>query len=245
MSFSYALVVTSCGRFDLLARTLESLKAHADIAPAQVIVTEDSGDERARSIVEALYPGAEVIVNRPQLGQMASIDLAYSKVAHPYIFHCEDDWQFLRSGFIAQSLRLLETLPDVSMIGLRDRSLLNPLVRKSPTVEIAGVSCWLYDPSLHPEYFSYSFNPGLRRTKDARALGPFLPLGGEADVSYHFKRKGFRMAALAEPAVTHIGDDRHVDDPTQHKRARSLVSRLGNSLRKRIKRIKRRLSPDS
>lgn len=243
MSVSYALVVTSCGRFDLLARSLESLRAQADIAPAQVIVTEDSGDERAHDIVEAIYPGAEVIVNRPHLGQMASIDLAYSKVAHPFIFHCEDDWQFLRSGFIGESARLLETLPDVSMIGLRDRAILNPLVRKSPTVEIAGVSCWLYDPSLHPEYFSYSFNPGLRRTSDARAIGPFKPLGGEADVSYHFKRKGFRMAGLAVPAVTHIGDDRHIDDPTQHKRARTLFSRLQNSARKRVKRLKRRFAP--
>jgi hypothetical protein len=98
------------------------------------------------------------------------------------------------------------------------------------------------DPSLHPEYFSYAFNPGLRRMKDYHAIGPFAPLGHEEDVSYHFKRAGFRLANLEDPAVKHIGDDRHVRDPTQRPRAKTVWSRLKRSVNKRIKRWRRALS---
>ena len=96
-----------------------------------------------------------------------------------------------------------------------------------------------FDPGLHPEYFSYSFNPGLRRTADARRFMPFQPRGAEEDMSYAFKQAGFRMATLAEPAVRHIGDDRHVDDPTQRQKANTLGQRLARSVRKRVKRLRR------
>ncbi|MBK6807259.1 MAG: hypothetical protein IPG84_21505 [Betaproteobacteria bacterium] len=45
----------------------------------------------------------ELIVNDPPVGQMTSIDRAYALVDTPYVFHCEDDWRFFRSGFVEES----------------------------------------------------------------------------------------------------------------------------------------------
>jgi|CXWL01.1.fsa_nt_gi hypothetical protein len=238
----YSVVVTSCGRFDLLRHTLQSLKDNLDQPPNAWIIIEDSGDERVRSVTAELGLDAEIILNRPQLGQMKSIDKAYAQVKTPYAFHCEDDWEFFRGGFIGESFAILEARPDVSIVCLRPRSEQNKLVRDAPSETVEGVRMFTLDPSLHPEYFSYAFNPGLRRMADYHAIGPFAPLGHEEDVSYHFKRAGFRLANLEAPAVKHIGDDRHVLDPTQPKRAKSVWARLRRSVKKRLKRLRRALA---
>ena len=238
----FTVVVTSCGRFDLLRETLNSLLAHIDAPPAAIVVIEDSGDERVRDAVAGLSPPVEVVLNQPQLGQMRSIDKAYAYVKTPYAFHCEDDWLFIRGGFIAESFLILNNRPDVSTVGLRPREELNPLVRQAPKLVLGGVEYFIYDPSRHPEYFSYSFNPGLRRMSDIHALGPFAPLGHEADVSYAFKKAGFRLANVEQPAVTHMGDGRHVPDPTQPKRATSPWERFKRSVNKRLKRLRRVLN---
>jgi glycosyltransferase involved in cell wall biosynthesis len=237
----FTIVVTSCGRFDLLAQTLASLLAQLDQPARRILVIEDSGDSGVAAAVADLGAPVEVLVNQPQLGQMQSIDKAYATITTPYVFHCEDDWEFLRPGFIAESLAILNARADVSMVGLRPRGELNPLVRESAVERLGEIAYFALDPSLHPEYFSYSFNPGLRRMSDARAIGPFARLGHEGDVSYAFKRAGFRIANLEIPAVRHIGDGRHVDDPAQAKKARTPWQKLKRSFDKRVKRLKRAL----
>ena len=235
----YTLVVTSCGRFDLLETTLRSFYSHVDVAPQELIVVEDSADERVRDVVDALGVSARTLVNGSRLGQMQSIDRAYAQVGTPLIFHCEDDWLFTRGGFVRESAAVLQAFSDVSMVGLRPRAELNPLVRKSPVEQLDGIAFFRLDPKLHPEYFSHSFNPGLRRQADYARLGPYAPLGHEPDVSYAFKQAGFRIANLEIPAVQHIGSGRHIDDPMHVPRARNPIQRLERSIRKRVKRLRR------
>src|SRR5450830_1702387 len=93
------LVVTSCGRFDLLKRTLETFDLFNTADIREVFITEDSGDEAVRlAIPEHWRSHCKFLINRPKLGQLASIDLAYESVKTPYIFHCEDDWRFIARG---------------------------------------------------------------------------------------------------------------------------------------------------
>ena len=235
----YTVVLTSCGRFDLLHETLSSFYRHVDFAPHELIVVEDSADDRVRRVVDSFGVAARTLVNAVQLGQMRSIDRAYAQVTTPLIFHCEDDWLFTRGGFIRESATVLQTYGDVSMVGLRPRQELNPLVRDSPVEHLHATAYFRMDPKLHPEYFSYSFNPGLRRLADYTRLGPFEPIGGEGDVSYAFKTAGFRIANLEIPAVRHIGSGRHVHDPAQTARPQNTIQRLQRSMRKRLKRLRR------
>lgn len=239
VQISYTVVITSCRRFDLLRQTIKTLIPQLDVPAARWIVIEDSEDRSVEQAVKGLGVDIDVIVNGTQLGQMRSIDRAYSEVTTPWIFHCEDDWEFFRSGFIAESHAILEAFPKVSMVGLRPRSELNPLVRKLPTQKLGDVDFFMFDPSLHPEYFSYSFNPGLRRLSDYKLHGPFAAIGPEHDVSYAFKKAGYNIANLEAPAVRHIGDGRHVHDPTQREKAKSIGAKLARSIRKRVKRLMR------
>ncbi|MCI4665802.1 MAG: glycosyltransferase family 2 protein [Neomegalonema sp.] len=248
LSDPFSVVLTSCNRFTLLRETVASLLAHLDEKPEAFIVIEDSGLEEVRTALAPLEPALgkpfEIIINAEQLGQMRAIDKAYRHVRTPLVFHCEDDWEFFRTGFLRESRRVLAARPDVSMVGLRPRSEFNPRVRETAEISLddghgAPFGYLPFDPRKHPEYFSYSFNPGLRRLADFKRFQPVARLGKEEDVSYYFKRAGFRMANLAEPAVRHLGDGAHVDDPDSKKKAKTLPQRLSRSIQKRIKRVRR------
>src|SRR5688572_3336543 len=99
MDSPITFVLTSCGRFDLLEQTLSSFLTHNTAPISRYIIVEDSADPAVLSIVARLGGGIEVLVNDPPIGQLAAIDRAYALVSTPYIFHCQDDWLFFRSGF--------------------------------------------------------------------------------------------------------------------------------------------------
>ena len=241
----YTVAVTSCGRHDLLRRTLRSLVATLDLPPREIVVFEDGGDPGARAAAEGLDAPIRVILAEGRLGQMRAIDRLYAEIGTPWAFHCEDDWEFTRTGYVAESHAVLAARPEVSTVSLRPIGELNPLIRDTPETVAGGVRCHLLDPARHPEYFSYTFNPGLRRLSDLHALGPLAAIGGEADVSLAFKRRGFRYAVLAEPAVRHVGWERHVDDPAGLSRPRTPWARWARSARKRVRRLRRRFSDDA
>ena len=175
----YTVVITSCGRFDLLERTLRSLQPHLEGPLDSVLVIEDSGNPAVEDVVKSVVSDARVMVNERQLGQLASIDRAYQTVRTPCIFHCEDDWQFTGGGFLEDSYQLLQEFLHLSLISLRPRSEINKLLRPSPRESFRGIDYFQAKPTLHPEYFGYSFNPGLRRLSDYQRIGPFASFRGE------------------------------------------------------------------
>lgn len=239
----YSIVITSCGRFDLLERTLASLSHYLDGQLESVIVIEDSGDSAVIDVVQSVIPDAHVIVNDRHLGQYASIDKAYSHVRTPYIFHCQDDWLFTRGGFLEDSYQLLRGIPELSLISLRPRTELNRLVKSVPRRQLGTIEYFQADSGSHPEYFGYSFNPGLRRMSDYDRIGPFASFSGERQISYCFKKLGYTMGYLEKACVTHIGDERHVIDTKTYRRSRNLGERLMRSVRIRVDRLHRKLFP--
>lgn len=216
------LVVTSCGRFDLLKLTLESFD-HYNTAPIrEVFITEDSGDDAVHDAIPECWKGhCRVFVNRPKLGQLASIDLAYGHVATPYIFHCEDDWEFYRPGFVEDSRAVLEVSPQLLQVWLRnyiyDLSVHSPYILLGERQLIAGVPCY---PLLSekPEWQSFSLNPGLRRHSDYLRCAPFASYSGEKALSKRYAELGLTAVALEGDAVLHTGFGNHVELPEERVR---------------------------
>ncbi len=114
---TYTLVITSCGRHDLLRRTFESFRAAVDQGPRETIIIEDSAAERPEWLPRH---NVRWISNGAQRGQIFSIDKAYAEVKTPYIFHCEDDWFFHDTGFAAQSIEILEKHLEILQVALRE-----------------------------------------------------------------------------------------------------------------------------
>src|ERR1700733_11803851 len=95
------VVVTSCNRHDLLARTLESFRVHeTEGRVARILVAED-GDADPGPVCARF--GAEYFCTGARVGQIKLIDQAYALVTTPLIFHLEDDWKFYRAGFMQKS----------------------------------------------------------------------------------------------------------------------------------------------
>ena len=78
----YTVAVTSCGRFDLLERTLGSLLPRLEGPVAKLVITEDSGDPAVHDVIRRFSGGGlkfEVLVNERPLGLIRSIDRLYSR----------------------------------------------------------------------------------------------------------------------------------------------------------------------
>ncbi len=210
----YCVVLTSCGRFDLLRRTVQTFLQFADIPPEKFVVVEDSGDGNVRAALAGLRAPFEFVVNNRRLGQAASIDKGYARVTTPFVFHCEDDWEFFRPGFVAESFALLNALPQASAVMLRGRDE-NRRLRKLPAEETNGVRFFLARPKMHRRFFGYGYNPGLRRMEDYNRVAPLAKIGSEGEVSFVFSRLGFVTAHLEIPAVCHLGWGRSIPDPSQ------------------------------
>lgn len=217
-SSDITLVITSCGRFDLLKRTLESLDKYIEYPIMKVIITEDSGSSDVHlTIPEQWKLHTDVIINDVKLGQLASIDKAYELVKTSYIFHCEDDWEFYRTNFISDSLKILTTYPEVDVVRLRsyyyDIAPHYPFHFLGEREVVGSIPFYKLD-STDPLWRGFSFNPGLRRLADYKKVAPYARFEssskGESGISIEFHNLNMRTVLLENDACAHIGYGNHV-----------------------------------
>jgi hypothetical protein len=216
------VVVTSCNRHDLLARTLESFRAReTEGRVARILVAEDGSADPAA--VCARF-GAEHFHTGTRVGQVRLIDQAYARVDTPFIFHLEDDWEFTRPGFMEKSRAFLEADPKILLVWLRawNDTSGHPLSRAAPDKSYGQMAfdysdCWN----------GFTFSPGLRRLSDYQLLGgsyeklpktmfikaanPAAALPVEVEASMAYRRLGYRAMILDEGGyIRHIGETQHV-----------------------------------
>lgn len=220
-----SVVVTSCGRQDLLERTLDSFFHYNTYPIREVIVIEDGDGARNRPLV-AKYQDRPIrwLATGTQRGQIAAIDAAYAEVDTEYIFHCEDDWQFIGSGFIEESLAILRSNDEILQVWIRalDDTNGHPVLDYSFTV--GDVPYQILQPVGY-YWHGFSFNPGLRRRSEYRLIGQYggvdpegskRSLDVESAIGTFYRDRGFVAAILADGAgegyVRHIGEDRHVPE---------------------------------
>jgi hypothetical protein len=215
------VVITACGRPDLLAQTIDSFTEYNDYPVAQYIITEDSGNPRINEKVRSRTEHLPIVWIEPRhrVGQIQSIDRAYAHVTTPYIFHLEEDWQFYRPGFLLQSKQVLETDPKVCNVWIREPGDRNghpcEATKRGPGALQYAYMTLGYKKVWH----GFTFNPGLRRLSEYQKIGPYAklahfdpanPAAAEAQVGNAYFRAGMRGATLLQGYVKHIGGGRHV-----------------------------------
>lgn len=227
------LVITSCGRFDLLKNTLNSFFEFNTYPIKKAIITEDSGDKAVYSAIPEKYKtNIDIIINKPKLGQIRSIDKAYSLVDTDYIFHCEDDWDFYRNNFIEDSIKVLETNKNAYQVWLR--SYYYDIKRDYPFHTLgdkftAENVTYFRLLSSNEKWQGFSFNPGLRRKSDYLKIkggySSFLDENTgasivESTISKYMKDNKMYAAILENDAVAHTGYDQHIADQNELKKKR-------------------------
>ena len=221
------VVLTSCNRLDLLKTTLSSFFSCNTYPISEFIIIEDSGKILEKDILvcipEQFQESVRIMINEVPLGQLASIDRAYSEIKTKYVFHCEDDWLFYRVGFIEDSMKVLENDHNILSVWLRDihHDLIpnsNGKMHLKEMQTIENVNYFMYHYENEVGNGCFSLNPGLRYYEH-------YPDGGYASIarnkakhievimSEFYGSKGLYSVLLECSAVKHIGENLHVPDP--------------------------------
>ncbi len=211
-------VLTSCGRVDLLQQTIESFEKHNTYPIKRGVITEDSCDEEVYKQVKELFGDRyDVMCNAEKKGQIKSIIDAYETIDTDYVFHCEDDWNFFKEGFIEESFAILNSDPKITQVWLRTQENLNRdenFFTFGDLQEVDGYGFRTVTPTGDFEWGAFSFNPGIKRMSDYKKLN-YDNCFSELDVNLRYRDAGYRCVIADVPGVEHLGDDRRLPDPTR------------------------------
>jgi hypothetical protein len=177
MEKKITVCLTSCGRFDLLEESIKSLTQFWDgLPPEAFYINEDSGlplPEVIGTHIKNVWLNCEYKEFAGLKNQIAGIDRMYKEVKTPYIFHTECDWLFHRTGFIAQSMDILEANPKIMQVWIRAQNDRNghPVVG-IPRITSNRTRYQMLKSDYKGQWCGASFNPGLRRLSDYKNTFP-------------------------------------------------------------------------
>lgn len=219
-------VMTSHNRPELLRTTLDSFVKNNSYPIREMIIIDDSCEEGCNDFVLSRYDlPIKLLYNKTKIGQVRSVDLAYNYVTTPWIFHMEEDWEFLLSGFIEASMEPMKIDPRIITVWLRSPS--DPTLHHTYSKEVFTAEsgeqykkCDVLYP--HGHWNGFTFNPSLKRLRDYNLVKPYqnlprythpLSSGGnplESDISIAYAQKGMFALITMKQYMRHIGWDSHV-----------------------------------
>lgn len=217
-----SVVLTSCNRPNELYKTLASFFKYNTYPIQKIIIIDDSGVKNCIDhCLECIPIEREIIYNETNIGQIASIDKAYSLVDSEYIFHCEDDWEFYDYGFIEKSLEILQENDKIFTVWLREYNKFRVVQNGQPVCpQIINNKYRILQPFKERTniWSGFTFNPGLRRLTDCRLLMPYSSYknssecncgGVEQALSNLYYKHGYVCAITLNDKgfVRHIGWD--------------------------------------
>tara|TARA_Y100000310_G_scaffold177848_1_gene177842 strand:- start:105 stop:926 length:822 start_codon:yes stop_codon:yes gene_type:complete len=193
-----SVVLTANGRKKYLTQTVESFLKFNTHPIEKFIITNDFSEssylEHIKPLLEknSLIDDVLIISDNTNKGQLYRIDQGYSSVKSDYIFHCEEDWEFVKSGFIEASLKILKNnhIFSTQLHGYTDQQ--GDIKINSPALYFLGLEAeelvadgerFKYiQRDWNDTFVGFSFNPGLRRLKDYKSIGSYAQLIKETDL---------------------------------------------------------------
>ena len=171
----------SCRRLDLLYRTIASFLKFNTYPISEYIIVNDSADEHIHDQLRKTYENVTLVLNSENVGLIKSIDLGYSHIKSNYFFHDIDDWAFIKSGFIEQSLMIMEADQMIEEVWLKDYNdhPLDPEVYhwKDIAYKLASEN---YQKGLNKindfAWHGFTTACGLKRLSDYKKVGPYASI---------------------------------------------------------------------
>lgn len=207
-------ILTSCGRQDLLAITLESFFKFNTYPIEEFLIYEDSGCEGINDELKKLYPDIKWIEPKERTGQITALDSLWQSVKTEYAFTMEDDWETYKSGFIEKSMFILEKHEKIMQVWLREKEDTN----QHPVDWSSNLDFGIMKTN-NGLWAGTCFNPSLKRKSDYDLIKSYgkhtqfsfkTPWKSEAAISQLYYRLGFKAAILPHGYIKHIGWERHV-----------------------------------
>ena len=206
-------VFTSCGRWNLLEQTLKSFVSTNTYPITECIIIDNStisdAENNIKNIIKDFSFPVNILINETNIGQVASIDKAYSFVKTDYIFHSEDDWLYSGNNYIEQSFDILDSIPLIVNVNIRvrfdgEKGGDAPIESLQQTPR--GIKYHLYKLNYLNTWHGFTWNPGLRKIFDYNIIGRnYKSIGQEQHVGQVYKDLGYRSACLEQQYAKHIG----------------------------------------
>jgi GT2 family glycosyltransferase len=205
-----SVVFTSCGRLELLEKTIKSFLKYNTYPIDKYIIIENEKQENTEHVVSEIFKDLNflLIINDENIGQVSSIDKAYSFINSEYIFHCEDDWEFYNKDFIQYSIDVLKHNKKYINVNIRKRfdgekGSMHPISEKLYT---DSNTCFHeYELNYLGTWHGFSWNPGLRRNSDYKFIKNYKQYKDEAGVGNFYKEHGYLAVCLEEEYCKHLG----------------------------------------
>lgn len=171
--------ITSCGRFDLLDQTLNSIVKNQ--LQKLFFIIHDDGLTR--------------------IGQHKSIEHFLTGKSDKYYLHCEEDWIFDNTyDWISESIRIMESDPTIIKVICR-KDAVHPCEFKNGY----GLLVPWTDPWKQNTWHGFGWNPGVTRLD---LLQKFMPFGAtEQEVSKAIYEAGYKTVLLEHGVCHHIGEN--------------------------------------
>jgi hypothetical protein len=178
----------------------------------EAILCEDSGLQGINDFLHELCPfPVRILYTKKRRGQMNSIENGIQYIRTPYVFHCEEDWEFYTPNFIQDSFYILDKEEKVTSVWLRSQEDIRSRYGM-PIFQVPNENYYKVGPNIG----NFSWNPGLKRLKVAKQFAPYstneLPTICEGGLDKVYRSMGWTSAMThrVDGYVRHIGWDAHV-----------------------------------
>jgi hypothetical protein len=200
------IIVTSCDRFDLLERTLDSFFA-LNAYPYVAFHIHNDSLNAVPLCLKLKYSDNGIRWHEGvKRGLSKSWDYLIDLVETEYFFNIEDDWEFSgNANFINESIEVLGL--GYEQVWIRDEKdhkhklsiLTNTTENQTKYKRVQKVKDWC----------GFTFNPSVRKLSDWFRLFPYGVAGmDEIDIS-RMVYNNYQAASLVNSACKHIGWNRH------------------------------------
>lgn len=198
------VILTSCDRFDLLEKTLDSFFALNTYPIKAFHVNNDSVNQIPFCLVKKYsqitwHSGVKRGLSR-------SIDYLVSLVDTDYFFTMEDDWLFENNpNFIAESIEIMNET-GAHQVWIR---------KESDTPHEMGSDVWSYNGIMYKiipiwkGWCGFSFNPTVRYKKDWLEMFPNGIANTDEKVLNDRVVNSYKACILINHSIRHIGYSRH------------------------------------
>lgn len=203
--------MTTCNRLDLTIVTLSTLFKY-NRGVKRVLVNVDCYNRTFVNTLDRIFGERIHLFNSTSTNKirqkrlMDNLRQLTSMVDTPWWFHCEDDWEFYRHGFVDDSISTLSHSNVYMIIG------------RKPNGFKPFVDYWIDDNhgvlrrNAGPGgvFTSYTANPAVLKTVDVhRLIGDFSNYKGEWHVSKQLGKKDDALVGIFKlPYYKHIGGGR-------------------------------------
>ena len=204
MTHPLTIICTSCDRFDLLERTLNSFFELNNYPFVAFHVHNDSTTPIPERL-KKLYSGVVTWHEGTKRGLSASWDYLVGLVETEYFFNIEDDWLFDGNpNFIEDSINLLKLYHQVWIRYEKDHS--HPLT----PYHFEGYKGSQYKiVYANGSWCGFTFNPSVRKLSKWKGWFP-NGISGKDEIELSRQLLGeYHAVSLVNSSIRHIGGGRH------------------------------------